>query len=106
MATTNSESCLRFETASKDGIDHLAERNRSYQVRLSYGDRVRARRDLHVSRHDGNWEHFEYATIPAGTTFTVHAESNAGFRGIEASASFEGGWHLSVSTGAVDRVRS
>lgn len=81
--------------------DHGAERDASYQMRVSSGQTVTARRDLLVSRHDGHFQNWEYGIIPAGTRFVVGCESNAGFRGIELSAHFPGGWHLSVSTGAV-----
>jgi hypothetical protein len=104
MTTTasNPAGALRHnDVARPEGVDHVAEINRSYGRRVRPGQRVTALRDLLVSRHDGYFQNWEYAIVPAGTRFVVSNESNAGFRGIEASASFVGGWHLTVSTGAL-----
>lgn len=82
---------------------YLIERNRSYAVRVKAGSRVRALRELGAYRRTAPGE-YEHTTVPAGTVLTVVTESNAGFRGIEFFAEFEG-YYVSASTGAVEIVK-
>lgn len=59
--------------------DANAIRDRSYDVRVRPGDRVRLLHDVRNYRN----------TIPAGSLGTALNESNAGFRGIEAYVEFD-----------------
>lgn len=85
--------------------DHVAEKNRSYDVRVQRGQRVRLLRDVRAARRSGESIAIDsHTTIPAGTVITVASESNAGFRGIEMFAYVGDAYCLHVSTGAVEHV--
>lgn len=92
--------------STTENIDHTAEKNRSYDVRLRNGDRVVTLRPIVASKHDGNWENWEYVTVPTGTVLVARGnDTNAGFRGIEFRFNFGEGFSQSVSTGAVRFAR-
>lgn len=84
--------------------DHQAEKDRSYRMRVTRGQRVALRRPVEFSQFNG-WAadepYTERETFPTGTVVTVVSESNAGFRGIEAHLRIRDGRTASVSTGAL-----
>lgn len=88
-------------------FDHAAEKNASYNTRVTRGTHVRALRPILAFRRDG--DAIQHAVVPMGATFVVTTESNAGFRGIELTAFLPEGaapprFIVSVSTGAVEVV--
>lgn len=87
-------------------VNHAAEKNASYRVRLNAGDKVRTNRPLRAARHDGNFKNWEHVDVPAGTILTCWGgDTNAGFRGIEFLAKFgTEGFTVTASTGAVTRI--
>jgi hypothetical protein len=87
-------------------ISTLDNRDHSYNVRVSRGDRVRFNQPTRcgVLIDSERWQYRHFTAQP-GDEATVLSESNAGFRGIEASLVFDNGDRVhSVSTGRLEVV--
>jgi len=86
-------------------IDHVAEVNDSYAMRILNGDKVYAARAMRVSYENENGER-SFITVPAGHAFTaVGNDYNAGSRGIEVYVVASDGYGAIVSTGALTTSR-
>jgi len=85
-------------------INHNAEKKASYRNRVQRGTYVTLARPVQatITTWDPEFRVVSRKEFPAGTECQVVGESNGGFRGIEATLKFPGGYRaISVSTGAL-----